>query len=127
MRRSLPAGAVAIAAASLFGAGCGSGASGSGDQGEVGPLRAGSAAQLAQCSDWAEGTRDEKVTTIQDIRAMVNQTGTVEPTTDLDDEDAFALLERACSNSYASGFRLYKIYTRGAAFSSITGEAQPQP
>jgi hypothetical protein len=115
----------AAAAALLAGAGCGSEASGAGEQTELGPLRGGSVAALAQCSDWVHGTQDQKVATVQDIRDMVNQTGTAEPTTDLNDPDAVALLDRACSNDYASGFRLYKLYTRGAAFSSITGNPQP--
>jgi hypothetical protein len=117
--------AAAVApAAALAGSGCGSDAS-AGQETELGPLRAGSVAALAQCSDWTQGSKEQKVATVQDIRDMVNQTGTVEPTTDLDDEDALALLDRACENDFASGFRLYKLYTRGSAFSSITGDPVP--
>jgi hypothetical protein len=118
------AAAAVAAAAALAGSGCGSDAS-AGQETELGPLRAGSVAALAQCSDWTQGSKEQKVATVQDIRDMVNQTGTVEPTTDLDDEDALALLDRACENDFASGFRLYKLYTRGSAFSSITGDPVP--
>ncbi len=115
----------ALLAATLVVSGCGSEASGAGEVTELGPLRGGSVAALAQCSDWVGGNRDQKVATVHDIRDMVNQTGEVEPTTDINDDDAVALLDRACSNDYASGFRLYKLYTRGAAFSSITGDPVP--
>lgn len=84
-------------------------------------MRAGSVASLAQCSDWAAGDRDQRIATLHDIRAQVNQTGAAEPTTDLSDEKAYAVLQRTCSQPYAAGFRLYKLYTRAAAFSPLTG------
>lgn len=99
--------------------GCGSG-SAEGEVAEVGPMRAGSVASLAQCSDWMAGDRAQRLATLHDIRAQVNQTGS-EPTTDLSDDEAYAVLQRTCSQPYATGFRLYKLYTRAAAFSSLTG------
>lgn len=108
---------IALAAGAM--SGCGSG-SAEGDVAEVGPMRAGSVASLAQCSDWVAGNREQRLATLHDIRAQVNQTGS-EPTTDLGDEEAYGVLQRTCSQSYASGFRLYKLYTRAAAFSSLTG------
>ncbi len=85
----------------------------------VGEERAGSVASLAQCSDWNEGTEEERLATITDIRAQLNQAGADGPTPDLSDEDAYDLLDRACANDFAAGFRLYKIYARGAAFSGV--------
>lgn len=87
----------------------------------VGSIRAGSVAQLAQCSDWNRGSRPERLATIADIRAQVNQAGADGPTPDLTDGDAYALFERACSNDYALGFRLYKLYLRGASFGALSG------
>jgi len=99
--------------------GCGSDPA-KGDISEVGPVRAGSVASLAQCSDWTAGDREQRLATLHDIRAQVNQVGS-EPTTDLSDDQAYAVLQRTCSQPYASGFRLYKLYTRAAAFSSLKG------
>jgi hypothetical protein len=101
--------------------GCGSASPESDEAAEVGPVRAGSVASLAQCSDWVAGSREERIATLHDIRAQVNQTG-AEPTTDIGDDEAYAILQRTCSRPYASGFRLYKLYTRAAAFSSLTGK-----
>lgn len=86
----------------------------------VGSIRAGSVAQLAQCSDWNSGAKAERLATIADIRAQVNQAGADGPTPDLTDGDAYALFERACSNDYALGFRLYKLYLRAASFRALS-------
>nr|MBA2522429.1 hypothetical protein [Solirubrobacterales bacterium] len=85
----------------------------------VGQVRAGSVASLAQCSDWVEGTEEERAATIDDIRAQLNQAGADGPTPDLPSDEAYALFERACANDYAAGFRLYKLYARAGAFSTL--------
>lgn len=87
----------------------------------VGQVRAGSVASLAQCSDWNQGSKDERLATIADIRGQVNQAGADGPTPDLSDDAAYALFERACSNDYALGFRLYKLYLRAASFGAFSG------
>jgi hypothetical protein len=87
----------------------------------VGSIRAGSVAQLAQCSDWNAGTRAERLATIADIRAQVNQAGADGPTPNLTDGAAYSLFQRACANSYALGFRLYKLYLRAASFGALSG------
>jgi hypothetical protein len=94
-------------------------ASSSDGVGGVGAQRVGSVASLAQCSERQAGTREQRLATIHDIRAQLNQAGGVEPTSDLNDQRAYALLQRACANEFASGFRLYKLYARGAAFSRL--------
>ncbi len=35
----------------------------------------------------------------------------------LDDRRAYDLFDRACGRSFAKGFKLYKVYSRAAAFS----------
>lgn len=107
--------------------GCGGSSEATGDRAPseggvtgVGQVRAGSVAQLAQCSDWKAGSEDERLATIADIRNQVNQAGADGPTPDLSDDAAYALFERACSNDYALGFRLYKLYLRAASFGSLS-------
>lgn len=86
----------------------------------VGQVRAGSFAPLAQCSDWNAGTEEEKLATVDDIQAQLNQAGADGPTPDLPDDEAYDLFERACAKNYAAGFRLYKLYARAAAFAPLT-------
>lgn len=85
----------------------------------VGQVRAGSVAALAQCSDWNEGTEEERQATIDDIYNQLNQAGADGPTPDLPADEAYAFFERLCANDYAVGFRLYKLYARDAAFSTL--------
>jgi hypothetical protein len=86
----------------------------------VGEYRAGSFAPLAQCTDWNEGTEEQKLATVDDIQGQLNQAGADGPTPDLSDDEAYALFERTCAQGYASGFRLYKLYARAAAFAPLT-------
>jgi hypothetical protein len=85
----------------------------------VGQIRAGSVAQLASCSDWVEGTDAQQQVTLDDIQSQLNQAGADGPTPDLPDDEAIALLDRICGRGYAAGFRLYKLYARGAAFAPL--------
>ena len=86
----------------------------------VGQVRAGSVASLARCSDWNAGDRPQRLATIADIRAQVNQAGADGPTPDLSDKRAYELFQRACANEFAVGFRLYKLYLRAASFAPYT-------
>jgi hypothetical protein len=85
----------------------------------VGQVRAGSVAQLAQCSDWNSGGPADRFTTIADIDDQVNQAGADGPTPDLPEDEAYELFERACAPAYAAGFRLYKLYIRAGAFGQL--------
>ncbi len=80
----------------------------------VGPIKAGSTAALAQCSDWVAGSVDARIATIADIRGR-----SPDEERALTDEEAYQILDSACSNEFAQGFRLYKIYDRAEAFSSL--------
>jgi hypothetical protein len=107
----------ATAAAALLAAGCG-GDTADGPPSEAGPVLA-APINLADCTDWNNGTPDERVGTIQQIKNYVggpasgtgSGTGVV-----LDDDAAYDLFENACEPEYARGFRLYKLYSRAAAF-----------
>jgi hypothetical protein len=116
--------AAAVVLFALAAAGCGAGSAPATSTTEVtgvGSVRAGSVAQLAQCSDWNAGTKAERLATIADIRAQVNQAGADGPTPDLTDDAAYSLFERGCANDYALGFRLYKLYLRAASFGALSG------
>jgi hypothetical protein len=85
----------------------------------VGQIRGGSVAQLARCTDWNEGTDAQQQVTLDDIQSQLNQPGADGPTPDLPDDEAIALLDRVCGRGYAAGFRLFKVYARGAAFAPL--------
>jgi hypothetical protein len=121
MRRPAVAPAL-LAALTLAACGEASDAGGDAEVQPVGPERAGSVAALAQCTDWNEGTKEEQLATIADIRAQLNQAGSDGPTPDLPDDEAYEVLDRACAQEYAAGFRLYKIYARAAAFAPLSAE-----
>ena len=87
----------------------------------VGPVRVGSVAMMADCADWRGGTRAQRLATLIDIQSQVNQVGT-EPTTDMSRDAAYETLQNLCSAPFATGFRLYKLYTRAAVFAAIAGE-----
>lgn len=108
--------ALSIAAALALGA-CG------GDEQEeteaLGEVRVGSAAQLAQCRDWNAGTSEQQLETLEEIKAAINlKDGPVE-TPELSDEAALDVIDSTCSNDFADGFRLYKVYARAAGFASF--------
>jgi hypothetical protein len=85
----------------------------------LGPVRVGSVAQLARCSDWNEGIRAERLATIADVRAHVNlRDGTVR-TAELSNEAAYRVLQATCGKAFARSFRLYKLYARAASFAAF--------
>ena len=86
----------------------------------MGEVKVGSVASLAQCRDWNRGTEEEKLATIEDIRAQINlEEGTVE-TPPLSDEEAFEVFDNACAAEFADSFRLYKLYANAASFAPLT-------
>jgi hypothetical protein len=74
---------------------------------------------LANCSDWNEASVDERLATIQQLKDYVGGeiAGTEGSGGVLDDDKAFDLFENYCSEYFARGFKLYKLYSRAAAFS----------
>jgi hypothetical protein len=85
----------------------------------VGQVKVGSVAALAQCRDWNAGTEEEKLATIEDIRAQINLEDAPLQTTSLSDERAHEVFDSACSEPYAAPFKLYRIYARAAAYESL--------
>jgi hypothetical protein len=74
---------------------------------------------LADCTDWQQASVDERLGTIEQIREFVGGpvAGAKGRGVALDDEEAYDLFENYCENEFARGFKLYKLYSRAAAFS----------
>ena len=112
--------AAAILAAGALLAGCGSSSNQPVVQGGPhisGPL------ELADCNDWNQASTEDRLGTIHQLKGFAggpvvgggtnpaSGTGAV-----LDDKHAYDLLNNYCKNSFARGFKLYKLYERAAAF-----------
>lgn len=79
----------------------------------VGPLR------VASCRDWNRATGPQRLGTVHQLARLSG--GPVPGVANargpqLDDQDAYAMLERSCAPEYARAFKLYKLYGRSAAF-----------
>ena len=113
--------ALALIAAVVLIAGCGGGSSAE-RQVDAGP-NVGEPIRLAECSDWEQANTEQRLGTIQQLRNFASGpivgnnasspsgTGSV-----LDDKQAYDLFNRWCEQSFARGFKLYKLYERAAAF-----------
>lgn len=103
-------------------AGCG-GSDGSGTASGAG-ARIGVPLRLADCTDWERADVAERLGTVDQLRAFSGgPTGSpAGHGAVLDDERAYDVLENWCENEFARGFKLYKLYTRAAAFSSLVPE-----
>jgi hypothetical protein len=80
---------------------------------------------LADCRDWNDGSVEERLGTIAQIREFTGGpvSGTEARGRTLSEERAYQLFENYCENEFARGFKLYKLYGRAAAFSGEN--AQP--
>jgi hypothetical protein len=107
-------------------AGCGG--SDGGESPSGGPVQLDAPIQLADCTDWNEGSVDERLGTIDQIETFISNPvpGTGGTGVTLDQERAYDLFEGACSQSFAQGFTLYKIYVRAAAFNPEFRGEQPE-
>jgi hypothetical protein len=121
MRYRLVPAIVLIAAVGLA-AGCGGG-SGTQPQIDVGP-NVGQPISLADCNDWQQANTEQRLGTIQQLKDFAggpvvgNNAGSPAGRGSvLDDKDAYNLFNRWCGQSFARGFKLYKLYERAAAFS----------
>jgi hypothetical protein len=101
--------------------GCGGG-SATQPQIDVGP-NVGQPIALADCNDWQQANTEQRLGTITQLKDFAggpvvgnnasspSGTGSV-----LDDKDAYNLFNRWCDQSFARGFKLYKLYERAAGF-----------
>jgi hypothetical protein len=107
-----------VVLAALLG-GCG-GSSSEEAAGQLGPSL-GAGVRLADCDDWERGDVNERLGTIREIRNFaggpVGEEGGHGAT--LEDEEAYQLFQNYCEQEFARGFKLYKLYTRAAAFGGL--------
>lgn len=77
--------------------------------------------RLADCTDWLDADVAERLATVRQIRAFAGgPTGSPGSRgATLPDEHAFDLFEAYCEEELARAFKLYKLYTRAAAFQSL--------
>ena len=116
LRRSVAAAACGLA----FGlAGCGADSDQAPKAEPVGEARAGTVAQLAECSDWTAASREERTATLAVIKAAVNLEDGTGETPELSDDAAYRLLDTTCAEDFAARFRLYKVYARATGFASF--------
>jgi hypothetical protein len=114
-------GAAAACVLTAVVAGCGGG-SGTQPQIDVGP-NVGEPISLADCNDWNQANTEQRLGTIQDLKNFAggpvvgNNAGSPSGTgAVLDDKQAYDLFQNYCKESFARGFKLYKLYERAAAF-----------
>jgi hypothetical protein len=120
--RRLPLAAPAALVAAALVAGCGGGPN-TQPQVDVGP-NVGQPISLADCNDWQQANTEQRLGTIQQLKDFAggpvvgNNAGSPAGRGSvLDDKDAYNLFNRWCGQSFARGFKLYKLYERAAAFS----------
>jgi hypothetical protein len=114
--------ATAALTLALVAPGCGDGDDDSAEP--VGEELGGSVAQLAQCSDWAGATEEQRLATIEDIRSHVNQEDSGVTASELTDDEAMEVFDHGCANPSAGSFRLYVMYARAAAFEPLREVAE---
>jgi hypothetical protein len=112
---------VALVAAALV-AGCGGGPN-TQPQIDVGP-NVGQPISLADCNDWNQANTQQRLGTIKQLKDFAggpvvgnNASSPAGTGSVLDDKKAYDLFNGWCSESFARGFKLYKLYERAAAFS----------
>ena len=114
--------ALAVIAVVVLG-GCGGGDEGGEEVQGVGPIRAGSTAQLASCRDWREGTVEQRYETIADIRGQLTPQSSETAASDLSDREAYRIFNKTCKAAISSSLRLYKLYARVQAYAPLREES----
>jgi hypothetical protein len=73
--------------------------------------------RLVDCRNWRAGADSERYGTIRELRGFAGgPSGGGYAGATLPDKTAYRVLEGWCRQSYATYFKLYKLYTRAAAF-----------
>ena len=84
----------------------------------------GVALRLADCDDWNQADVSERLGTVQQLADFAGgPTGSpAGHGNTLSEKRGYEVLQNWCQQSFARGFKLYKLYTRAAAFQSLVPE-----
>ena len=85
----------------------------------VGPIRANSSAQFADCRHWRRGSVEERYATIAEIRGQLTPQGSAGAESDLPDSAAYEIFEKTCASEGSDSLRLYKLYAPAQAFAPL--------
>ncbi len=80
-------------------------------------VRVGSIAQLATCTNWKRGTVAQRRDAVAQLSLQLTAEQGADP---LSPDQAYEILDSACSEQFTAAFRLYKIYYRAQAFSVLS-------
>jgi hypothetical protein len=112
--------AALISCALLLGAGCGGSSHAKAGGVVPSPYGLGGSVRTNNCSDWRRGTPSQRLGAVVQLRNFaggpVGSSGGIQNGPVLDDARAYKLLQSYCVKPFARGFKLYKLYTRAAAF-----------
>ena len=86
----------------------------------LGMESAGASVQVADCGDWRDGTHEERLATIEQLRGHLTPQRSRSAASPLSDERAYQVFERACAPAYAESLRLYKLYARAQGFAPLS-------
>jgi hypothetical protein len=80
----------------------------------------GQSLRLDNCANWQLATVVQRRTTVEQLRrfagGQVGSSAGIQRGPVLSDDRAYKLLQSYCAKPFARGFKLYKLYTRAAAF-----------
>jgi hypothetical protein len=106
-----------VAATCIALTGCGGGSASSTTVSKP-PPNLGIDVRLATCADWSKGSKPNRIGTLREIQQFAGGPvgspagrGSV-----LREDQAYRLFQNTCGHAYARYFKLYKLYTRAAAF-----------
>jgi hypothetical protein len=117
-RRTAPTAAILICFVALV-AGCGGSSHSSSTRGGASqaPL---TSLRLSNCTDWNHASQAQRKLIVTDLRRFaggpVGSSAGIQQGPVLEDARAYRLLQSYCAQPFARGFKLYKLYTRAAAF-----------
>ena len=86
----------------------------------LGKESAGASVQFADCGDWRQGTHEERLATIEQLRGHLTPLRSASAESPLSDERAYEVFQRACAPAYAESLRLYKLYVRAQGFAPLS-------
>lgn len=85
----------------------------------MGPERAGSVTQYADCDDWRKGSAPQRRATVVELRSQLTAQTSESTESPLADPRAYEILQKACTPDYAGSLRLYKLYVRAQGFAPL--------